>query len=254
MKTIKKLRRFMKTKRNHKMRKYNMKGGILTTNPEKDLINTHICNPKEGTIKDTPGQEVMTSISETVELTSNTVNYLVQEYQRKENNWFKFVIVKNDTAPHIFVINGAKTNKHSVCMLEGLLKVTQDNNEYDELRNAYNRLFSFKKKYSSHSIYNDTNLLQQMRSLIKTIDDLIARDIYCMPVMAAGSGTVMEDGTICINDKSGHYKPTKDSMELAHDVFSQITGLPVRITPKPDKNKLLELYGDRYEDYTGICL
>ncbi len=75
-----------------------------------------------------------------------------------------------------------------------------------------------------------------------------------MPVISAGSGTINEDGSICINTKSGHYKPELENMNIAKEQFEKITMKPVHIMFKTDKSKLEEKYGDNAEDYSGICL
>ena len=59
-----------------------------------------------------------------------------------------------------------------------------------------------------------------------------------MPVLAAGSGTVNDDNSLCINDKSGNYKPTPQSMELAKLIFEQTTGLTIILSPKANKEDL----------------
>jgi hypothetical protein len=75
-----------------------------------------------------------------------------------------------------------------------------------------------------------------------------------MPVISAGSGTVNDDGSVCINTKSGHYKPSIASMDVAKELFMRITERNVFIIMKENKEALREKYGARYELFSGICL
>ena len=248
MKTKKKLIR----KRNKQSK--SKRGGMLMPNPGTDLINHHICQVRPGTVKDSPGLEIFTSVSMAFQLNSNTLGYLRQNFMSKNDKWFKFVIFNNDGTKYIYLLDGGKINKHSVCMIQGLLEVTQDKGEYNELREAVNKLYGFKL-----NVGNDRSVFTPEQSsiceqLIEEINAYIKRDIDCMPLMAAGSGSVNDDGTICINDKSGHYKPTEVSMELARTIFEEITGAQTMVKEKADKELLMDRYGEKYENYTGICL
>lgn len=231
----------------------NKRGGLLTMTPETDLINTHICNVNPEKPKDSPGLEILTSFSQAYQLNEQTVKFLIQEYKSNHGKWFKFVIFKNNDVNYIYFITGAQTNKHSVCMLEGILDATKDTGEYDELRKTYNSLLDFKKNYGDISrIPNE--LKNECYGLIDKLSQLIERDIKCMPVIAAGSGSINGDNSICINNKSGHYKPTTDTMAIAKQIFEEITGSIVNVKEKEDKKLLLSKYKENYEDYTGICL
>lgn len=239
---------------NTKKKRNNYKGGLLMINREQDLINTHLCSLKKDKIKETAGEEVYTYNGEIYQLNSSTLGFLQQQFKKSDDKWFKFVIFNNDGVYYIYIINGAQINKHSVCMLLGLLDVTNDKNEYVELRDSVKELINFKMNYSPLEVFNSTSLKEQLEHYISNIDNFIARDIPCMPVSAAGSGTVNDDNSICINNKSGHYKPTQNSMNLAKDIFIVNTGATIYVTEKVDKELLKEKYGENYENYTGICL
>jgi len=244
-----------KLKRNVTQRKtHYQKGGLLIMNTEQDLINTHLCAVKKEKQKDTAGQEVYTYNGEIYQLNISTLGFLQQQFKKSNGKWFKFVIFNNDGEYYIYIINGGQINKHSVCMLLGLLDVTHSKNEYTDLRNAVSELIYFKMNVSPLEIISNISLKEQLDLFINNIDLLIEKDIKCMPVTAAGSGTINDDNSICINNKSGHYKPSKSSMELAQRIFMENTGAPVYITEKVDKELLQEKYGDEYENYTGICL
>lgn len=239
---------------NTKRKKHYHKGGLLIMNTEKDLINTHLCSLKKEKQKETAGEEVYTYNGEIYQLNESTLGFLQQQFKKSNGKWFKFVIFNNDGQYYIYVINGGQINKHSVCMLLGLLDVTNEKNEYVELRNAVKELLDFKMNYSPLEVFRNTSLNQHLNLLINNINIIIDRDIHCMPVSSAGSGTVNDDNSICINNKSGHYKPTESSMILAKEIFTINTGATVYVTEKLDKELLKEKYGEDYQNYTGICL
>lgn len=270
----------MKTKKKmsiHRGFSKKKKGGLLVTTEMTDLINTHICKNKTKTItskektknskektknskektnndKDMPGLEILTSISNAFQLNQHTLGYLQQMYKNTDDKWFKFIIFNNDNQLYIYIIDGAKINKHSVCMIQGLLDVTKNTNEYSELRSAFIDLVLFKNHNGSNMESMNPNIKNECLTLMNTIDQLITKDIACMPVVAAGSGSVNSDNTICLNDKSGHYKPTKDSMLIAKEVFEANTGAVVFIKDKENKELLQKRYGKNADKFSGICL
>jgi hypothetical protein len=233
----------------------NKRGGLLMSIRETDLINTHLCDVKQGVEKDTPALEIFTSISKSFQLTQSTIGYLQQMYKNTDDKWFKFIIFNNNGKNYIFIIDGAKINKHSVCMIQGLLDVTKQDGEYQELREAFDNLMIFKNENGSNMESFTPELKNECSMLIGAVDQLIDRDITCMPVMAAGSGSINPDNSICINNKSGHYKPTEFSMLKAKEIFEINTGgAIVFIKEKEDKYVLKEKYGKNAENFSGICL
>jgi hypothetical protein len=247
----------MKSKRRQYRKKHKsrrMIGGLLNVNSETDLVNTHLCKMKEGAVKELPAEEIFTSISESFELTNESLYRLQHDYRKSDDKWFKFVIFKNNDNIHLFIITGGQVNKHSVCMLEGLLQVTKEFDEYSELRQAYEELIEFKKTNTIFDIEKDPQLKSELNSLMNNVNVFIDRDIKCMPVIAAGSGTVNDDGSICINDKSGHYKPTDQTMAMAGDIFREKTGVEVKVTKKVEKSILKDKYKKEYEKFSGICI
>ena len=255
MKTKKKLNRNKRNKRIRKTLSKNKRGGLLVMKPETDLINTHICNVKEGNEKDSPGLEIFTSISKSFQLNKLTLGYLQQMYKNSDNKWFKFIIFNNSGENFIYIIDGAKINKHSVCMIQGLLDVTKQANEYQDLRTAFNNLEIFKNNNGSNMDSMTTELKNECKILIDKLNQLIDKDVKCMPLIAAGSGSINSDNSICINNKSGHYKPTEDSMIEAKKIFEKNTGYDnVFVKEKEDKEVLKEKYGENAENFSGICL
>lgn len=251
MKTKKKLSLIKRIKRTLSK---NKKGGLLMTSKETDLINTHICNLKPESNKETTGLEILTSISKAFQLNEFTLGYLQQMYKSSQDNWFKFTIFNNSGEDFIYIIDGAKINKHSVCMIQGLLDITKGADEYDELREAFNNLIIFKNENGSNMEAMNIETKNECLNLINTIDELIERDIPGMPVMAAGSGSINTDNAICINNKSGHYKPTEFSMIKAKEIFEEKTRAVVFIKEKENKELLKAKYGKNAENFSGICL
>jgi hypothetical protein len=231
------------------------KGGILVMNPELDLINRHMCNLKPGKQKETIADEIYTYNGTIFPLNTTTIGYTQLMFKKQNNKWFKFVVFNNDGQNCIYLITGGRINKHSVCMLVGLLDATLEKNEYIEIREAVNQLEMFKLAHKPEIVFATPELMAELTTLKSNLDNLVNKDIKCMPVLSAGSGTINDDNSICINNKSGHYKPTLESMELAKRVFEELTGgVPTIVTEKVDKELLMEKYGEDYEDYTGICL
>jgi hypothetical protein len=251
METKKKLNN---NKRKSSKTKKNKRGGLLKMNPETDLINNHICNLKPGVKKDTPGLEILISISKAFQLNNATLGYLQQMYKNTDDKWFKFVVINNNGINYIYIIDGAYINKHSVCMIQGLLDVTSSAGEYAELRAAFNALMIFKNQNGSNMESMDNDIKNECLRLMTTIDELIERDIKCMPVVAAGSGSVNPDDSICINNKSGHYKPTEISMIRAKETFELNTRAVIIVKEKEDKDILNKKYGKDAKNYSGICL
>ena len=221
---------------------------------ESDLINTHLCKIKPGSEKEKTGLEILTSISKSFQLNISTLGYLQQMYKNIDNKWFKFIIINNNGEIYIYIIDGAKINKHSVCMIQGLLDVTKESGDYEELRNAFNNLNFFKNEYGSNMESMSIEVKNECINLMNVVDELIDRDIKCMPVIAAGSGSVNPDNSICINNKSGHYKPTEISMARAKEIFEEKTRVQIFVKEKENKELLKEKYGKNAENFSGICL
>lgn len=246
----KRIHKKLKRKR-YTRKKY--KGGELIMN-ESDLKNTHICSSVSTKdtatqkYKESPGYEIYVAISEAFELNAMSKEVFIEKYRKKHNKWFKFVIFDNNGTKHIFIINGAPINKHSVCMLQGLLDVTRKTDEYRDLRDSYNKVIELKSSYGIETSSIEKN------ELVIQLNSIINRDIPCMPVISAGSGTVNDDGSVCINTKSGHYKPSLESVEIARTLFKEITGAIIEVVTKEDKNALKAKYGENYNNYSGICL
>lgn len=254
------------TSKTRRYRKYNphrnirisqiKKGGLLIMNPETDLINTHLCNTKAGTDKDNPGLEIFNATATADPLNVEYLPHFLNKFKNIDNNWFKFVIFNNNNIYYIYYIKGGKVNKHPVCLLEGLVDVTKYTNEYVELRNAVNNLLLFKNTYGGDMSSMSDEIKRRCLDLIEDVNVNVDKDIRCMPIVTCGSGSVNADNSICINNKSGHYKPTPASMQLAKRIFETVleNKVPIHIKEKEDKDLLLAKYGENAEYFSGICL
>ena len=211
------------------------------------LVNSHLVPRNDGKKKESPAYEIYTRINDVFEFTHNSYGFIKENMCKSKNKWFKFVIFQNDDNLHIFIINGSPVNKHSVCMLMGLLSVS-DKSEYVDIRKAVEDIDLLRDKGIDKSIKEDEPKL-------KYLNDLINEHLAMMPVIVAGSGTYDdEQEQLCINTKSGHYKPTLEGIRFAKTLFERISGDDVYIQPKTDKKLLMEKYGDDYQEYSGICL
>jgi len=245
---MQKTKKLRKTKNKSYKQKRIYKGGELIVMPN-DLKNTHMCGKNIGN-KDSPGLEIYLAIDRSFQLNPRSAGFLLDNFKKSKNMWFKFVLFNNSDTYYIYIITGATINKHSVCLVHGLLDVTPQN-EYSEMRQKFNELTEFK---------SDNGIISNAESmpLIQDLNSIINRDIPCMPVISAGSGTINDDDpnniTICINNKSGHYKPTAESMIIAQTKFTEITGIKTVAVEKANKDLLKSKYGENYEAYSGICL
>ena len=221
-----------------------MKGGELKIKPT-DLKNTHICGEKGN--KETAGFEIYTAVNSPFQLNESTLEMFFSQFKKSDNNWFKFAIFNNDDIHYIYVMKGSPINKHSILLIYGLLQVSKSS-EYPELREAFLNLLKIREE---SGIPEGSNI--EENTIVKQFNDKVAKAIPCMPLIAAGSGTVNDDNSICLNTKSGHYKPTFEIMELAKSSFERITGAVVTIQEKVPKEELIKRYGNTFERYGGIC-
>ncbi len=240
------------TKKDKKNKTKRMRGGRLTLNQSTDLVNHHLCeiNTKVQRYRETPGYELYTAIDPAFELNSDTIGYFMQQFKKSVHKWFKFVIFQNEDREHIYIIAGKAINKHTVCMLTGTLEQSRDANDYPLIQHAYEHLMRIKGENG----IDPENV--EGHDSVKSLNTAINKEIPCLPVISAGSGTWNDvDKTICINNKSGHYKPTEDSLIRARDLFFKITGQQTHIRPKMTEEQLHEIYGpENAKHMSGMCL
>ena len=80
-----------------------------------------------------------------------------------------------------------------------------------------------------------------------------------MNSLSAGSGTILENDTICLNNKSGHFKPALADLEIAKNMFNRITHMDVNTRLEAEKYRVeTELSSIvpnfNYNNYSGTCL
>jgi hypothetical protein len=247
-KTHKQNRSYLRRRNIRRRNKTNkMNGGELIVS-ETDLKNRHICNQRTPEYRTSPGYELYTSIDTSFQLNKETIGFFNRSFRKTQDKWFKFIMFNNSGIEYIYIINGVPINKHAVPALFGLMEVTRETGEYVELRQSYQQLLYIKALQG----IDPDNI--EASDHVQQLNQMIATFIPCMPVISAGSGTVNDDNSICINTKSGHYKPDPVNMEAAKRLFEEISGASVNIILKIDKEALIAKYGEHAENMSGICL
>jgi len=219
------------------------------------LIDRYLCDlhkTKKNTIKGhgfwkqlfykSVGTDIVNSTNEPFELTKDTLHRFLK-FEKSKNKWFKFVTFEYDDQAHIYVIQGNSRNKHTLCILKGILEQTQGDPLFNELRMVYTKLVQQKRKGSIYALHW---LKQRLQTLIQ---------LYypCLPVLVAGSGTVNEDGSLCLNNKSGHYAPSLRRIHKAKALFTEITGRVAHIQVY-DEAALKKKYSKDYKNEGSICI
>jgi hypothetical protein len=220
------------------------------------LINNEVCRPfvkqflRSSVRQITPAEEIYTATDSAMELKYGddiSRQRFFTEFKRGNiNTWFKFVIFNNSGNFHLFIIKGSDINKHTVPLVQGILEVAK-HPEYSDLRTAYEKVMSLKKTQSinSEEIHRHPHIIE--------LDNKIKANLGCLEVVSAGSGTLNNDGSICINPKSGHYHPTKAVLELAKIMIQTIVGLPVNIKDKMTNANLTQKFGTT-KNLKGLCI
>ena len=254
-----------------------MKGGLLVSS-DSDLVNLQLC---AGDFKPTfhyiahrllrisgaghllglqlsVGKEVYTATDTPMVVNSDTLGTFVRRFKKSDDNWFKFVILNNDGLNHIYVINGNDVNKHSVPFLHGLLELTdttKGDDPYKKIRDAYTLVVAYRNmspKGEGEEFYTELyDVINMLNAAINTHKD---DNVRCASVVAAGSGTVLNNKTICINNKSGHYAPSMKQMLIAQRIFEENTGYKINIESKASKNAINSKYGNRSKNFSGMCI
>ena len=104
------------------------------------------------------------------------------------------------------------------------------------------------------------------------LSEEIKKNFECMRVVSAGSGTVFEtrdrDGDtahanydICLNTKSGHYRPSLKDVDFAKSLLGKIIQkmdirdrIKVSSQYKSSKQTIRNVFGDSAESKVGICI
>lgn len=258
------------------------------------LSNLYVCGKKaKGHLS--PATEFLLSSSLTFEVTPKSVQFLTQTFNYEHRTWFKFVIIhdtitcKTKTKPNdqpyyrMFVCNGSTITRHSVIYIDALARILTDiendpdctlDAKYYPYLNTYRELVACKESKRGGVICKD-----RIRQLKYSLNSEINKHFECMKVVSAGSGTVFthththshkspergEKYGICLNTKSGHYKPSLKDVELAKrillDIISKISCSKTReqfkviAQYKPNKKTLKKIFGENIaETKVGLCL
>jgi len=202
-----------------------------------------------------PGFEILMSTNKPFELNAGTLE-IFNTFNRQDNKWFKFVIFRFKDENHLYVMYGnPENNKHPMCMIYGFLEHSTVD-EYPEFRKAIIDLHTLKQSVDDNPASIDG--IDENNEVILTFNQRLFENFKCMEALSAGSGTILEDGSICLNNKSGHFKPGMGDLEIAKQMFESVTGRVVRTRLAADKAlvemELRSIPGFKYDNYSGTCL
>ena len=265
-----KKRKYRLTKKHNKFTKKNHK--IITKNNHKIItkkkhykkqyggdVYNHLFCKKNNELKPRPalhskdydlnnkeysvGMEYFRSNEEPFEVNKTNLNKLLT-FKKSSLKWFKFMIFIINGEYYIYDIDGySKTNKHPLCLIFGIMEKTP----FYELK---------KMKNTDPS----TPITETAPEIIEFNSQVFA-NLGCMKALSAGSGTINNDGTICINNKSGHFKAILDDIKpLAENIFLEKTGLFTKAQIAPSKEEVWSFLDSRSIDrkhlnrYTGLCI
>ena len=238
------------------------------------LSNIYVCGKKaKGHIL--PVTELLTSSAITFEVTPQSIPFLIETFRYARGAWFKFLVIEDDyhddddTRRHrIFVCNGAAINRHSVIYIHAIASILSTREIGSEPDSKY---YTFLKAYNDIIVCKDSKMGYTTCSeqLKRTLNREIKKNFECMRVLSAGSGTVFEtrdgDGVtnyeICLNTKSGHYKPSLKDVDFAKSLLGKIIQkmdirdrIKVSSRYKSSKQTIRKVFGDRAESKVGICI
>jgi hypothetical protein len=251
------------------------------------LSNVYVCSKKaKGHLL--PATEFLLSASLTFEITPKSVQFLSQAFNYDHRTWFKFVIIHDtitcktktndrDRYYRMFVCNGSTLTRHSVIYIDALAHILTDieNNpgctldaKYYPYLNTYRELVACKESKRGGVLCKD-----RISQLKYSLNSEIKKHFECMKVVSAGSGTVFvhnspehgEKYGICLNTKSGHYRPSLKDIELAKrillDIIRKVSCSKTReqfkviAQYKPNKKTLKKIFGENIaETKVGLCL
>jgi hypothetical protein len=254
-----KSRKSRKSRKNKKLRKKtrhrttykNQSGGVLK--------NKNFCKGPDGSIVldpnaysntssklYSPAFEIFKSKEKPFNIETNLEKF--KTFRREDLKWFKFVVFEFRGTNYIYVLNGeSKYNKHPMCIIYGVLELS-DPSEFTELRNALQEVESYK---------GDKTITEKSNSIIN-LNQVLADTFGCMEAISAGSGTILEDSTICINTKSGHFKPSlQDIGPEIETLFYEKTGMVTKGRLAANEANIHAFVGNRANpsfEYSGMCV
>lgn len=231
------------------------------------LKNTHVCGK---THEKTLGNELSVSIDTVFELNALTLPFFISRFNYTNGVWFKFIVLQHNSRDHVFVCNGSLITRHSVIYIEAMMDLIkrqpQDTRpEYDHLIALYDYIIACKTSKKGVAGCPDIKRAQAKFSTE------FKKHFKCMEVLSAGSGTIFYDAananiTICLNTKSGHYRPTLKHINLAKEVVETIIAnarlsgrlgeydIAVISQYKPRKGTLKRVFGATNAHKLGMCI
>lgn len=228
------------------------------------LVNTHVCHSKSvHKWQLTPARELLLLTDTVFELTALSMPFFISNFTYANHKWFKFIIVEHQSNPHIYVANGTRITRHSAIYIQAMIDLIQKSdmagdNQYTRLLEVYNDIMMHK---TSKRRNNTTS--PALDALLHAFNALIKKHFECMRVISSGSGTVFS-GTpdsktvVCLNTKSGHYRPPLDNIAVARKIFKSVLPLSkpdigVIVQRKQRDGSLRESFGKYAEMYIGTC-
>lgn len=227
------------------------------------LKNTHVCGK---THEKTLGNELSMSTDTVFELNPITLPYFISKFTYANGLWFKFIVVHHNSRHHVFVCNGTLVTRHSVIYIDAMMELIkrqpqETRPEYDHLIELYDYIIACKTSKKGLQGCPDIKRVQAKFSAE------FKKHFNCMEVLSAGSGTVFYNVgdpriTICLNTKSGHYRPTLKHVDLAKEVVETIVAnapflsrydIAVISQYKPRKGTLKRVFGKNAHKL-GMCI
>jgi hypothetical protein len=227
------------------------------------LKNTHVCGK---THEKTLGNELSMSTDTVFELNPITLPYFISKFTYANGLWFKFIVVHHNQRHRVFVCNGSLITRHSVIYIEAMMELIKRDPgrdaKYDHLIELYDYIVACKTSKKGLQGCPDIKRAQAKFSAV------FKRHFNCMEVLSAGSGTVFYNAgdpriTICLNTKSGHYRPTLKHVDLAKEVVETIVAnapflsrydIAVISQYKPRKGTLKRVFGATNAHKLGMCI
>ena len=237
------------------------------------LKNTHVCGK---THEKTLGNELSVSMDTVFELNALTLPFFISKFNYNNGLWFKFIVVNYDGRHRVFVCNGSLVTRHSVIYIEAMMDLIKRKQEqeqeqgqgrdanHEKLMELYDYITACKTSKKGLAGCPDIKRAQTRFSAE------FKKHFNCMEVLSAGSGTVFYDMadfkiTICLNTKSGHYRPTLKHIDLAKEVVETIVenarlsgrlgkyDIGVMSQYKPRKSTLKRVFGKNAHKL-GMCI
>ena len=234
------------------------------------LKNTHVCGK---THEKTLGNELSVSMDTVFELNQLTLPFFISKFSYDTGTWFKYIVIQHNSRHRVFVCNGSLITRHSVIYIDAMMDLIKRRNgttrenesKYDRLVELYDYIVACKTSKKGLAGCPDIKRAQAKFSAE------FKKHFNCMEVVSAGSGTVFYDSdaakvTICLNTKSGHYRPTLKHADLAKEVVetmidnARFSGrlseykIAVVAQYKPRKSTLKRVFGATNAHKLGMCI